>query len=115
MFPENEFLQLLGLLKILRVSRIHQVISNMNNSQEVKSLGKIAMLCAIMLIYINLMGCIWNYFVVQDEEWIPNKDFVWIGTPQIYEYYYMDWSKRFLVSLYIGYYLFGVGEVCPRT
>lgn len=68
-----------------------------------------------MLIYINLMGCIWNFVVQEEEVWIPNKDFVWIGTPQIYEYYYMEWSKRFLVSVYIGYYLFGVGEVCPRT
>jgi hypothetical protein len=73
------------------------------------------MLFAIMLIYINSVGCIWNYVVEQDENWVPNKDFLWIGTPQIYEYYYMHWHKRFLVALYIGYYLFGVGEVCPRT
>lgn len=73
------------------------------------------MLFAIMLIYINSVGSIWNYVISEGESWVPNKDFLWIGTPQIYEYYYMKWHKRFLVALYIGYYLFGVGEVCPRT
>ena len=114
-FPDNNTLPLLGFLKILRVNRIQTVISNMNTSQEFKSLCKMVMLFAIMLIYINSVGCIWNYVISKDENWVPNKDFLWIGTPQIYEYYYMTWQKRFLVALYIGYYLFGVGEVCPRT
>lgn len=73
------------------------------------------MLIAFMLIYINLVGSIWNIVVDLEEIWIPNKDFVWVGTPQIYEYYSYSWHERFLVSLYIGFFLFGVGEVCPRT
>ena len=62
-FPNNEVLPLLGFLKILRVNRIQNVISNMNTSQEFKSLCKMVMLFAIMLIYINSVGCIWNYVV----------------------------------------------------
>ena len=27
----------------------------------------------------------------------------------------MKWYKKLLVSFYIGFYLFAVGEVCPRT
>ena len=27
----------------------------------------------------------------------------------------MPWEKKWLVTFYIGFYLFGVGEVCPRT
>ena len=38
-------------------------------------------LMVIMLIYINFMGCIWNIVVSLEEEWIPNKDFLWVGTP----------------------------------
>ena len=33
----------------------------------------------------------------------------------MYDYYYAAWGRRYTVSLYIGFYLFGVGEVCPRT
>lgn len=113
--PGIDAFRYLGLLKILRVLRIATVISNLNQSQEFKSLAKMVFLMFIMLIYINFMGCIWNIVVELEEEWIPNKDFLWNYTPQMYEYYYMDWSQRFFVSLYIGYYLFGVGEVCPRT
>ena len=89
--PHNKELLYLGLLKILRVFRISSVISDLNNTQEFKSLAKIVMLSAFMLIYINLMGSIWNIVVDLEEIWIPNKDFVWIGTPQIYEYYTMSW------------------------
>ena len=64
------------------------------------------------------MACIWYFFVNMDEEWIPNMDFIWFGTPQVYGFYYyqIDNSTRsYLISMYIGFYLFGVGEVCPRT
>jgi len=43
-----------------------------------------------MIIYIHLMACIWYYFVSMDEEWIPNMDFIWFGTPQVYDFYYAN-------------------------
>ena len=61
------------------------------------------------------MGCIWYYVVQSDEVWIPNMDFISFGTPQIYNYYYTEWYKSYAISFYIAFYLFGVGEVCPRT
>lgn len=33
----------------------------------------------------------------------------------MYDYYYSDTLRRFAICFYIGFYLFGVGEVCPRT
>ena len=68
-----------------------------------------------MFLYIHGVGCIWNYVCSQEEEWIPNMDFIWFGTPQVYDYYYADEFRKFSICFYIGFYLFGVGEVCPRT
>jgi hypothetical protein len=42
-------------------------------------------------------------------------DFIWFGTPHIYEVYYSDFTTSYLICLYTGFYLFGVGEVCPRN
>ena len=42
-------------------------------------------------------------------------DFIWFGTPHIYDFYYADLERSYLIAMYIGFYLFGVGEVCPRT
>lgn len=69
-----------------------------------------------MFLYIHIMGCIWNYAVNIEEEWIPNMDFIWFSNPQVYDYYYSQEDTRsYWICFYIGFYLFGVGEVCPRT
>jgi len=52
--------------------------------------------------------------VAADESWIANMDFILFGTPQAFNFYYDD-SRRMQISWYISFYLFGVGEVCPRT
>lgn len=88
---------------------------NLNTSQETKAAFKVVYLIFTMFMYIHIMGCTWYYFVVQDQVWIPNMDFIWFGTSQVYDYYYTDWLRSYSSSLYIAFYLFGVGEVCPRT
>jgi hypothetical protein len=108
-------LQFLGLFKIGRIVRISNVIMNLNTSQEYKALMKVFYLIFGMFIYILMTGCIWNFIVSLNELWIPNMDFIWFGTPQIFDYYYAETEKKVLICLYIGFYLFGVGEVCPRT
>ena len=40
-------------------------------------------------------------------------DFIWFGSPHVYNVYYTDFFESYLINLYIGFYLFGVGEVCP--
>jgi len=114
-FGGGIFLQFLGILKILRLGRIGNVILNLNTSQRTKAAYKVVYLIFMMFMFIHVMGCLWNYIVVQEETWIPNMDFIWFGTPQIYDFYYKDWSRSYMISLYLAFYLFGVGEVCPRT
>ena len=74
-----------------------------------------AYLIFTMFMYIHLMACTWHMIVDTNETWIPNMDFIWFGNPQIYDYYYTHWENTYLASLYTAFYLFGVGEVCPRT
>lgn len=115
-YPEegNVFLSFLGILKVIRIFRITNVIMNLNMSQEIKAGLKILNLMFQMFIYIHLMACIWYKVVSFEEKWIPNMDFIWFGTPQVYDFYYAEGIRTYLISLYIGFYLFGVGEVCPR-
>lgn len=114
-FGGGIFLQSFGILKLLRVGRISSVIMNLNMSQEVKAGFKVIYLVFLMLVYIHVMACVWYFTVKVEEKWIPNMDFIWFGTPHVYDYYYNDFIRSFLTSFYIGFYLFGVGEVCPRT
>ena len=68
-----------------------------------------------MFMYIHIMGCVWWFIVKYDEDWVPNMSFILFGTPQLVEVYMLGWEHAYNVCLYIGYYLFVVGEVCPRT
>ena len=122
--PLNDFLagekdilvlQLLGILKLLRVLKINGVIMSLNMSPEIKALLKVLYLVFFMCAYIHLFGCLWYAIVTAEEKWIPNMDFIWFGTPQIYDFYYADLERSYFTSMYIEFYLFGVGEVCPRT
>lgn len=114
-FGGGLFLQLFGLLKLLRVFRISSVIMNLNTSQEIKAGLKVIYLIFEMFLYIHVMGCIWYFVVDIEEKWIPNMDFIWYGSPQVYDFYYTHTTRSYWTSFYIGFYLFGVGEVCPRT
>lgn len=68
-----------------------------------------------MFLYVHIMACIWYLVVSIDEQWIPNMDFIWFGNPQVYDVYYNQLERSYWTCFYIGFYLFGVGEVCPRT
>ena len=114
-FGGGNLVKFLGVLKILRLSRISNVILNLNTSQRTKAAYKVIYLIFMMFMFIHIMGCLWNYIVQQNETWIPNSDFIWFGNHQIYGYYYDDWLKSYIGSLYLAFYLFGVGEVTPRT
>ena len=112
---KNFLLRFLGILKIIRLSRISNFIMNLNTSQETKAAFKVVYLIFMMFMYIHVFGCLWYLCVESNELWIPNMDFLWFGTPQIYDYYYSDWVRSYITSLYIAFYLFAVGEVCPRN
>jgi len=112
---ESRALSFLGMLKLLRIFKISTVILNLNTGQEIKAACKVAFLILMMVFYIHWMACLWNSVVMKEEVWIPNMDFIWYPEPQIYDYYSSAWGRTYAISLYIGYYLFGVGEVCPRA
>ena len=88
---------------------------NLNSSKETKAGFKVVYMIFMMFMYIHIMGCIWYYTVKDDETWIPNMEFIFFGTPYIYQYYYNRWTISYLQTFYVAFYLFGVGEVCPRT
>ena len=81
-------LAVLGLLKIQRIQRLNSVIMNANTSQQTKAALKVIQLIILMFVYIHIMACIWYFVVNEQEEWIPNMDFIWFGTPQVYGFYY---------------------------
>jgi hypothetical protein len=97
------------------VWKVGDLVSNANISAEFKALLKVFLLIFYLYLYIHFAGCTWNYFVSLEEEWIPNMDFIWFGVPDVYDYFYGELYRKYLVSLYIGFYLFAVGEVCPRS
>jgi hypothetical protein len=68
-----------------------------------------------MFLYIHVMACIWYLVVDIDEKWIANKDFIWFGSPQVYDIFYTHLERQYWTSFYTAYFLFGVGEVTPRT
>ena len=87
----------------------------MNVSKGTKAVYKVLYLIFMMFMYMHILACTWNLTVEHNEEWIINEDFTGFGTPQIFEYYYVSWERTYIKSLYVAFYLFCVGEVCPRT
>lgn len=74
------------------------------------------MLVFYMLVYIHIIACIWYSVTTIEEAWVPNMDFILFGFAEEYNYYYeYDNYMTLYISWYIGFYLFGIGEVCPRT
>ena len=88
---------------------------NLNRSKETKAGYKVAYMIFMMFMYIHIFGCIWKQIVTRDEIWIPNMEFIFFGTPQIYEYYYSPWTRQYIYTIYIGFYMFAMGEISPRT
>ena len=77
----NSFLKFLGILKVIRLRRISNFIMNLNTSQETKAAFKVVYLIFMMFMYIHLLGCTWYVTVYDQEQWIPNMDFIFYGSP----------------------------------
>ena len=41
----------------------------------------------MMTLYVHINACLWYLTVKNNEEWVPNCDFIYFGTPMIYDYY----------------------------
>jgi len=70
-----------------------------------------------MFLYIHVLACWWFYVVNDAKRWVPNMDFIIINLPppSEYEIYYASVGRKYWKSFYTAIYLFGVGEVSPRT
>lgn len=108
-------LELFGCLKLLRLQRVSSFITEMNYTMENKAVFKVIYLILVMTLYIHINACVWYYIIKEEEIWVPNLDFIHFGTPMIYDYYSDNPGRQYLTSLYTSFYLFGVGEVVPRT
>lgn len=80
-----------------------------------KAWFKVVYLVMQMFVYIHVLGCIWFAVVSLEEKWIANEDFIWWGSPQVYDIFYSNDLRQYLQSFYTANYLFGVGEVTPKT
>ena len=114
-------LDMLGLLKLTRVGRIWPVIRKSNASQNIKVYLRMAMMFLAILIALHLLACLWHFFVVIEQGWVQNMDFMYVAQDRAYQSYWEDaegedtnFWRAYFVGLYTGFYLFGVGEVVPR-
>ena len=103
------------MLKILRVTRLSKVIRNMKTRSEIKAGYKVLQLVFYLFLFVHVLACFWYYNVEGSEIWIPNKDFIWAGTPLTRDVYTADLIRRYWIALYTAFYLFHVGEAVPRT
>jgi len=71
---------ILGMFKIVRVRRISKMISNLNQSQELKAQLKRLNTIFILFIYVHALACILWYFFKQESVWVPPLDFMYVVT-----------------------------------
>ena len=112
------FIELLGLLKLLRIARLSTTVRKLNLAQEYKVYLKILMMILLILVVIHVLSCIWLYTVMTNQRWVQNMDFMYYGMDDAYQSFFEGdeaFYRRYAVLLYTGFYLFGVGEVVPRS
>ena len=111
-------LDALGLLKLLRLSRLYSTVQRSNLEQEVKVYLKVCMMAIFLLVFIHVLSCIWFAVVSQRERWVQNMDFMYAADSQAYQGFHEGddaFWRKYMVLLYTGFYIFGVGEIVPRS
>jgi hypothetical protein len=66
----------------------------------------------------HVLGCIWYKITDAEKVWIPPKDFIYAGNPDIYQFWYKESSsmrERYLTTLYCAVLALGGNEMGPRT
>lgn len=115
-------LQNLGLLKLLRLGRIYPTVRKQNMAYENKILIKIVLMSFIIVMALHLCSAMWFFIVKENQRWVHNMDFPYVEQDQAYQPYFevepgteTNFWRRYAVMMYTGFYLFGVGEVVPRS
>ena len=111
-------LRALALLKVARVLRMNKFINDLPINQESKATLKISYLIFQLFLLMHVLGCIWYKITETNRVWIPPKDFIYAGNPDIYQFWYSDSSstrERYLTTLYCAVLALGGNEMGPRT
>ena len=111
------FLDFLGMLKLLRLGRLYTTVQRSNMEQEIKVYFKVAMISIYLLVIIHLLSCIWFQVVSQHERWVQNMDFMYVNMDEAFQGFYEgdeSFLHKYMLLLYTGFYIFGVGEIVPR-
>lgn len=119
--PFLSFLSALGLLKLIRLSRIYPTLRKQNLSSEKKIIIKLFLMMFIVVVALHMFSSVWFFFVSENQRWVHNMDFMYNGQDTAYQPYFEadaedeNFWRRYLIMMYTGFYLFGVGEVVPRS
>lgn len=79
---------------------------------------KVIMMAIILLVFIHVLSCIWFSVVAIQERWVQNMDFMYGGQNRAYQGSFEGdeaFWRKYCVLLYTGFYIFGVGEIVPRS
>jgi len=115
-FIKLPFVESIGLLKLLRLRRMSIVIRRSNVDVQLKVQFKLTFLTFKLIVMVHVIASIWFFFANNNQEiWVPNMYFINVNTLTNYIVFVPDPVQQYLISLYTGFYLFGVGEVCPRN
>ncbi|CAI2375579.1 unnamed protein product [Moneuplotes crassus] len=104
------FFQLFSLLKLVRVLRLGKLIAVMKVKDDIKLSLKLMRLVFFLVTYLHCLGCCWYYIVIDNEEWMPPLDYVWVKT----EFYQKNIPFKYSMSLYHAVLLFTGNDIGPR-
>ena len=82
---------------------------------------KIILMSFAIVIVLHMFSAAWFYIVAENQRWVHNMDFMYNGQDTAYQPYFESdetdttFTRRYLILMYTGFYLFGVGEVVPRS
>ena len=114
----RDILDSLGLLKLFRITRLLKTVTSSNLSQDIKVYLKIIMMAIVLFVIIHVLSCIWFSITFIDSRWVQNMDFMYAADDRAYQGFWEgdeNFWRKYLVMLYTGFYIFGVGEIVPRT
>ena len=110
--------QALGLLKLLRLSRLFTTVQRANLPSDIKVYLKVIMMAIFMFVFIHLLSCFWFSVVARNQRWVQNMDFMFYAMEDAYQGHFEGddaFIRKYFVLLYTGFYIFGVGEIVPRS
>lgn len=90
----------------------------MNMDQELKVYFKIAFIAFILIFVIHVLSSIWFFIVNIEQRWVQNMDFMYVSQEKAYHGFFEgqeSFTTKYLLFMYTGFYVFGVGEVVPRA